>query len=163
MNARTKLGAAAVALLLGAAAGPTASAQANQVQLDGGLGCDVDCVDAYEVKCTQASRFLCITIESENNPGVSAPEVYMSAVATAPSTMLGDAAVKIANDFDGHEKTTCLVRPGSPGTMKALVSIFSRASTSAVDREYEVRAECATGELFDAISTKTVIQRKKNE
>lgn len=163
MNPRTRLRAAAIALLLAATGGSAGIARANQAELDGSLGCDVDCVDVYEVKCTQASRFLCVTLETEDAPGPSTPYVYLSTVGIAPNSMLGNGWVKIANEFAGRSQTSCFVRPGSPGTMKVLVSIFSRASTSAADREYEVRAECATGELFDAISTKTVLTRKQNE
>ncbi|MBM4265965.1 MAG: hypothetical protein FJ144_05030 [Deltaproteobacteria bacterium] len=80
--------------------------------------------------------------------------------------MLGDGLVEIASKSVGYEQTGCFVRPGGDGGMRAQVSVFSRYSGVASDRQYVLRAECSKGDLFSpegVSSTKTTLQRKQNQ
>lgn len=52
---------AALALLLCTADGP-ALAGPREVQMEGDLDGSENAVDSYEIKCTQASSYLCVTL-----------------------------------------------------------------------------------------------------
>ena len=157
----------ALALLLAAAGASPGGARANVVELAAGLACDKRCVDTYEVRCTQASRYICLTIESHPPANdIYAPDLYISSVATVPTSMLGQGIVEIANKFDGYEQTSCYARPGGDGGMRVQVSVFSRYTGVPSDRTYVLRAECSKGDLLSPeglTSTKTSLQRKQNE
>jgi hypothetical protein len=157
----------ALAMLVATGLGAPATAGANPIEIEGTVGGCLGCMDAYEVKCTKASRFLQVTLEA------IPPEAdedfltrfQMTAVGTSPIAMDNQDFVRIAETLPGKNPiTTAMVRPGPEGTMKAVVVVtpvlFSAAGTS-----YRLVAECAKGDLFGdepITSTKTVVVQRKN-
>jgi len=145
-------------LLVGAAA--TAPAHANEVVRNEAVACDDgSCVDSFEVKCAQASAFLCVDVEgTDSDPTDYAVAGFMS----APTTMYGRA--ERANAFSGGSDRICFIRPAE-GTMKALVTVtaYNSGTPHPPTRSYRLAAEC-TRNFDNAFATRnTTVTRKQNE
>jgi hypothetical protein len=133
-----------------------------EVQMNGHLNGSEHAVDTYEVKCTQSSSYLCVTLELE--PDVEFA-MQMTAIATAPSNVVGQTFVRRAGSWD-RSTTTCLARPGNPAGMRAFVAVSGTGYISADEpSDYTIKAECAVGgfgaDPFEA--RKTAISRKQDQ
>jgi hypothetical protein len=116
--------------------------------IDGSLGCTagtssdpVACADTYEVRCTQPSAILCVEIIDS---GGTDDCIQLSLVGVAPTGIYGHSAQDLygacATILSGF---TCLSKPGTEGTMKALASVWNDAlvhNNSPYD--YTIRAFC---------------------
>jgi len=131
----------------------SSAARAEQVSTNETLGCsNFACVDTFKLKCTQASSMICLTIETGDvDDPISAPSWIATAAATAPATMLGSSKVVQLPENGG--KSLCLLRPGSEGTIKALLTV-SVTSSGPSPVGYTARAQCFAGNLFDGLTAR---------
>jgi hypothetical protein len=153
------------ALVLAAAAGLGAPlpAAANRAQVVGQVGCASGCLDSFEVKCAKASRLIEFRIEADNS-GPAIARFQMTAIGTLPTAMDDGDLALFATTLPGEEiEFGYLVRPGSEGTIKALVAV-SPVLTSGPNPTYTFSAECFSGEtLGDFVSKKTTIEQRVDE
>ncbi len=159
MTFRTRIATASLALL--AAAAP-ALAGPYEVQMTGHLNAPENAVDTYEVKCTQSSSYLCVTLELD--PAIFVG-MQMTAIATAPNNIVGQTFVRRAGAWD-LATTTCIARPGSPAGIRAFVAVNGMSYIAAGEvTDYTIKAECAVGgfggDPFAA--RKTSITRKQDQ
>jgi hypothetical protein len=145
-----------------------APASASPVEVEGQLSCTFGCIDSYEVKCTKASRFLCFTLEVEvqdADPDTIA-RYQMTGNGTAPAAMDNQDFSRVVENLPGKEsRTTCMVRPGPEGTMRALVDVTPNLLLAG-SPDYRFIAECAAGEIFGdepIVSKKTTIVQRADE
>jgi hypothetical protein len=148
-------------LALCTAAGP-ALAGPYEVRMDGHLNGSEHAVDGYEVKCTQSSSYLCVTLELD--PAVEYG-MQMTAIATAPNNIVGQAFVRRAGSWD-LSTTTCIVRPGNPAGLRAFVAVSGTSYIPAGEvTDYTIKAECGVGgfgaDPFEA--RKTSLSRKQDQ
>src|SRR5262245_32321629 len=115
-------------------------------------------VDSFEVKCTQSSRQLCVSLEEIPFP--YRHPMVMSGVGTYPPSILGQAVIAFLDPTD-ERNGFCLHRPLSvpEGTMKALVAVTYRGASPAI---YQLSAECRSG-IFGETTRNTVVTRRQNE
>jgi hypothetical protein len=156
---------AGLGLLIAAGLVGAATVSAAPVTVVGETPCSKGCVDTYEVKCPKASRLLQFTLEAvpaPGDPGVA--RFQMTAIGTAPATMINQDFVRVAENLPGlNPKTTAMLRPGPEGTMKAIVAV-SPVLNGAPTPSYRLTAECFSGEtLGDFVSKKTTIDPRTNQ
>jgi hypothetical protein len=154
--ARGARSAALAAMLVGATiAGPARAGEAGKIET---IGCSAfACVDTFELRCPQASSFLCITITPDESDDFQS--YSLTAVATAPSTMTGQAYVR---NFGDAQVTQCLQRPQREGTMKALAMVTGSGGPGPL--RYELSAECFAGDFVNGLeSKKTTFSLKQDE
>lgn len=160
MTFRTACRIVTASLALGFAATP-ALAGPYEVQMNGHLNGSEHAVDSYEVKCTQPSSYLCVTLELEPNVEVG---MQMTAIATAPSNIVGQTFLRRVGSWD-PSTTTCIARPGNPAGIRAFVAVGGSHYIATGDvTDYTIKAECAVGgfggDPFEA--RKTSISRKQD-
>lgn len=156
---RARNAGAAAALVCGLLLG---RAEASEVSRSETLTCSgFACSDTLELKCTQASSMMCITLEAGSGSGPSAPVWIASAVATAPSTMLGRTEViQVSGDADG---SFCLLRPATEGVVKALLTIAVTGSGPS-PVPYTARAQCFSGNVINGLAgRKTTLAIKQDQ
>ncbi|MBY0279238.1 hypothetical protein K2Z84_28220 [Candidatus Binatia bacterium] len=133
-------------LVLGLLPGTARADEASRFET---LGCaGFACADTFKLRCPQASSMMCLTIESGAAEGPSAPSFVASAIATAPSSMLGSARVVQLPGSD--ERFFCLLRPGAEGTIRALLTVAVTGSGPS-PVTYTARAQCYSGNVFDGL------------
>jgi hypothetical protein len=145
---------AILGLALGGLAGEAA---ANLVERNETIGCSLHCQDSFEVKCTQKSRRLCVTVTGQSESLTT--QFVTTGVATVPAGDLGE-AYETVGGHDGS-RTMCFTRNGTEGTMKALVSVAAIGPISF--ESYEFAAECSIGLFPFTESRQTTVARKQNE
>ncbi len=126
----------------------------NVVVRNEDVGCIDTCVDSFEVKCTQSSKFLCVTII--DNGSLDDP-LIASYVGTLPTAILGQADIDAIPA--GSSGGFCFTRPAAEGTMKGLVTVTAAAGAVSL-YTYQLQAECITGA---GVSRNTVVTRKQNQ
>ncbi len=94
--------------------------------------------DSYEVKCLQGARFLDIVIE---DTGTLDDCFSATLIGTSPLSMLGQAQSS-EDACNGTSAFIFLTRPGSEGTMKALLSVYAYATGGTGTISYTVTADC---------------------
>lgn len=94
-----------------------------------------DSVDVYEVKCTQSSHSIRVTV---TDSGSNDDKFTFSLVATSPPTILGQGEVEYVPA--GGSNTDSVLRPAADGPMKALLSVWGNGSVAL--RTYTLDAEC---------------------
>jgi hypothetical protein len=161
MTFRTACRIVTASLALGFAATP-ALAGPYEVQMNGHLNGSEHAVDSYEVKCTQSSSYLCVTLEVD--PAIFVG-MQMTAIATAPNNIVGQTFVRRAGPWD-LETTTCIARPGNPAGIRAFVAVSGTSYIAAGEvTDYTIKAECAVGGLGGDpfAARKTAISRKQDQ
>jgi hypothetical protein len=134
--------------------------QAQSVAIFEDVGCCFGfSVDVYEIKCTRASRSLCVEVIDDSSPD---GRFIFSLVGTAPAAMIGQGEVGYVDS--GSFNSRCLTRPTlKEGTMKGLVSVW--ADSPGPDppfNTYTVRATCFSTETGNA-TPGTVLILKQDE
>jgi hypothetical protein len=121
--------------------------------VSGALGCDVSCVDVYEVKCLQPSRTLEIVLEDRFTDDCFSTTL----VATTPLSMRGQAEAGRAC----HSGASLVLTRSTTGegTMTAYVSVYAFSSVAGA-RDYKLTAFCKTGFGFDR---STSLVRKQDQ
>jgi hypothetical protein len=152
------LGLVLAGTILAAVATP---ARANEIARSEGLGCaNGSCMDSFEVRCRQASAFLCIDfVGKESDPTTFS----IAAVATVPTAMLGTTQRKQV--WHDATATVCFARPGAEGAMRALVTVaaYNDGVAGSPIRSYELRAECHRSFNHNLATRDTSIARLQNE
>jgi hypothetical protein len=123
------------------------------------LGCTGNqCVDSYEIRCSQASGLLCFTVEVDDIQN-DYQTFFVSFVGTLPTSILGDAEIRTFGD--GAQTSYCRIRPDKPGTMRALVSV---TGSGLPPLNYNIRAQCYAGDVIDGLKLKkTTLTLKQDE
>jgi hypothetical protein len=127
-----------------------AVARANEVTRFETIGCsNYACVDTFQLKCKQASSMVCLTIETDDvDDPYAAPSWIATAIATAPTAMLGSA--KLVQLPENGKKSFCMIRPNAEGTIKGLVTV-SVTGSGPSPVSYTAHAQCFSGNLFDGL------------
>ncbi|PWU18000.1 MAG: hypothetical protein C5B48_15275 [Candidatus Rokuibacteriota bacterium] len=127
----------------------------NLVIRNESLTCGTECDDSFEVKCTQASQFVTITVE---DTGTLDDPLVVTCIATVPAAIYGQTDV----DFvaAGGTRACSFVRPGAEGLIKGLVAVTGNGAVPAVT--YQIRAECFSDAGGVLVSRNTVITRLQN-
>ena len=102
------------------------------------LGCDVGCVDVYEVKCLQASRTLHIVLQDTSSDDCFSATL----VATSPISMLG--AAEAGRSCNTGTALLLTRTTTGEGTMTAFASVYASSSLGGA-RDYKLTAFCQTG------------------
>ena len=129
------------------------AARANEVTRYETIGCSNHaCVDTFKLRCTQASSMVCLTIEAGavDDP-YAAPSWIATAIATAPTAMLGNA--KMVQLPESGKKAFCLIRPDAEGTIKGLVTV-SVTGSGPSPVGYTAHAQCFLGSILDGLASR---------
>jgi hypothetical protein len=101
-------------------------------------------VDTYEVKCTQSSRYMDIVVD---DTGTDDDCFSATLIGYVPASMLGR-AVSSEDACSGTSAFIYLTRPGSEGTMKALLSVYAYFTLDDGSISYTVTADCYSNNEF---------------
>ena len=152
----------ALALLAVAGLAAPGLAHAEPVTVEGQVNCSSGCLDSFEVKCTQASRFLQVRIEVLNPSDDTYARFQMTALGTMPTTMKDQDFARVAED---STKSTFMLRPGPEGTMRALVAVSPILNVAPLP-SYRLTAECFAGVGFGGppvVTRKTTMTQRVDQ
>jgi hypothetical protein len=159
-NGRRKLVlAAAVAVAAGLTAGP---GQANEVTVNESVCGKFDCIDGYEIKCKQPSRYLCVTLDASPSDDAEGVDFRIATVEVAPAPGLGHGYMRSVGG--NGARRNCLARPASlpDGTMTALAIVGSSTMWNGA-KPYRLKAECSTFSGGVQVSKSTQVKKKRDE
>jgi len=159
-NGRRNLAlAAATAVVVGLSVGP---GQANEVTINESVCGKYDCIDGYEIKCKQPSRYLCVTFDASPTVDGEGVDFRVNVVETAPNPGLGHGYMRSVGG--NNVRKNCLARPASlpDGTMTALAIVGSNTMWNGA-KPYRLKAECSTFSGGVQVSKATQVKKKRDE
>jgi hypothetical protein len=160
-NGRRRLAyaAAVVATAVGLSARPV---QADEVTINESVCGNFDCVDGYEIKCKQPSRYLCVTIDPSPSDDDEAVDFRVNVVETAPLAGLGRGYMRSVGG--NVPKRNCVSRPPHlpDGTITALAIVGSNTVWNGW-KPYRLKAECTAWPDGVKVSKKTKVKKKRDE
>jgi hypothetical protein len=156
---RILAGAAALIAVAGAPAGP---AHANEVTINESVCGSYDCVDGYEVKCKEASRYLCVTIDASPTVDDQAVDFRFNVVATTPAAAVGRGFMRSVGG--NASKRSCVMRPAhlTDGPITA-VAIVGTSTLWNGAKPYRLKAECNSWPGGVKVSKKTKVKKKHDQ
>lgn len=160
-NGRRRLACAAavVAVAAGLAARP---AQANEVTINESVCGKYDCIDGYEIKCKQPSRYLCVTLDASPTVDDEGVDFRVNVVETAPAPGFGRGYMRSVGG--NVAKRNCVSRPPHlpDGTITALAIVGSNTVWNGA-KPYRLKAECTAWPDGVKVSKKTTVKKKRDE
>ena len=131
-------------LLLAGSVGKAWAATGLDPFIHSATDCDQQCAETYEIKCTQASRYLYVEIGDDwKNRGLSEryADTYTQGqlIGLGPAGLNWEARSTPGYSVPGDAFVLALTRPGSEGTMRAMAVVQAIGSG---DRRYAIDAYC---------------------
>jgi hypothetical protein len=107
--------------------------------VEGSLGCDEDCVDVYEIRCTQSSHRIQAVV-SDTGCG---DHFQATLIGYSPASIVGVAdAATTPSDAPCNAEGVVVVKAGAAAALRALLSIHSFSSAN---RNYSLEVACFSG------------------
>lgn len=161
-NGRRRLACVAAAAVAMAAWLPASAARANEVTINESVCGKFDCVDGYEIKCKQPSRYLCVTLDASPSDDDEAVDFRINTVEVAPAQGLGHGYMRSVGG--NNVKRNCLVRPASlpDGAITALTIVGSNTVWNGA-KPYRLKAECLAWSNGVQVSKSTQVKKKRDE
>lgn len=151
--------AAVVAVAAGLSAEPV---RANEVTINESVCGKYDCIDGYEIKCKQPSRYLCVTLDASPTVDGEGVDFRINTVEVAPAPGLGHGYMRSVGG--NNVKRNCLARPASlpDGPMTALAIVGSNTMWNG-SKPYRLKAECSAWSSGVQVSKQTTVKKKRDE
>jgi len=161
-NGRTALALAAAGLAMLGSATLGSEARANEVIVNETVCGKYDCVDGYEIKCKQPSRYLCVTIDASPTDDGDGVDFFMNTVETSPAAGFGIGFMREAGGNVAKRK--CVARPDNlpDGLITAVTTVGSSTLWNGA-KPYRLKAECTSWATGVKVTKTTKVTKKRDQ